>query len=181
MTGKRTTHRLSKVDPRARQAVCVIDGPVGIKSAGSDGRGGTRWRCAAQVIRSKRTRAQQQRAERLQAAARVRDQRYSLDVALPCCQTLEHIDAPSSDDRDAQGDLLQLWVARCPACSESYSIEVLISDEKNHEGVSHVVSYVKYVIAEQVYIDGRLDGHTRTARIIYTEAESAWDEEHQAG
>lgn len=162
-----TQHRLTKIDLAERSADCAKCGRVRIKSAGSNGRGGTRWRCAAQVNLARKAQREEHRQERVRVAQERHQQRYGLDIALPCCQTIDHLDPPT--ERNRFGELWEDYLCKCRSCGTHYLARVEMSDDSDGDLtgiVGAVHATVVFITVEQSYIDGRLDS-TFTAREGY--------------
>lgn len=170
-------HRLTNIDIRDRRADCAKCGPVKIKSAGSNGRGGTRWRCSAQVKQARHEQRQQQRDQR-QRQERDARQRLALDLVLPCCSTIDHLPPPT--DRDEQGDWVEEYYSKCPACGQVTLERVTISqdhDDLMGKGPNAIVAMVEFIAATQFYVNGRLDGDgTVTATAMFNVDRAGQDE-----
>jgi len=167
-----------KVNVVERRALCMTCGPVGIKSAGSDRRGGTRWRCAAQVNRYKRSKVETDRQREREAKESAWQQRYGLDAALPCCETVEHFDAPT--DRNRFGDLWDEYYVQCRACRTYYIVKIEITDDDDG-GLSGVpgaaVADIQFVVAQQTFVNRLADGPIYTAKRAYDDCEAGWREQ----
>ena len=136
------SHQLQRVWAADRKGICARCGEVRVKSAGSDRRGGIRWRCANQVTEYRRAKAK--------AATKTADA-FELILTWPCCGAEDRLEPPNEIHED--GSAREEYEAECPACGLQRSLHVAWYTD---DDAGTVETFVGYVETAQHYTSGVL-------------------------